>query len=1148
MRTMLKFRVVLCAALLAIVSAGTAAAFGTGQFAAQSRLATGKWVRITIPETGMYEITNDELRAMGFNNPSQVRIYGNGGYAISEKLDGSAIDDLQPVKVMRYGNKLCFYGKGSVQFSLTGNVTTQRFTRKFNAYSSVGNYFLTEDATPEPTVPMAEAMAVTNYVNTPRSLSCFYHEKELVSVSKTGKDLLGEDFYNNRLLVDYFLPDIADSTIVVSPVFAVRTDVLAYTNVAIHNGKGVDTVDFTPTTSRANAIIDEYLYYITVSPSTSLKLSNLQERGQFEPFMTLTNSSTKITTARLDYFILTYWRNNVLRQDADNQILMSYASVKGNERFQLPNASSTTVVWNVADESNPLSMPLTAYSDHSGVGYAFFSPVASTGRFMAFDPARTLRKISSFEPVANQNLHALRTPDLLIITDKAFHEQADRIADLHRVVDSIDVAVVDQDQIFNEFSSGTRDAMAYRLLCKMLYDRNPSKFKNLLLLGAGNLDNRELMGPHENYLLTYQSDVSNYENNSFTSDDFFGFLDDNSGTNLASDKLRVGVGRITCTHVDEARSDVDKLVEYYANPDYGVWRNNTLVISDSPNGGVFMYQGEGYKNQIDNELQTGMHVNTIHDSQYPRANDETDKTVERRTATVAKQLLAENLKSGMYFATYVGHAGSIAFTKANDLWVSRDVFTNSYKHMPIMSTACCNVAHFDYGSRGIAELMLHERNGGAIALYTSSRNVLADGNDLANTYFIQGMFSHAATGVMPTLGEAYLFSKNSFQHANYNKLSLFLLGDPAIKINYPVSLFRITKVNGTSLTDSTSMARVSPLSRFAVDAQVLDAQGNLDRSFNGDATVTLYDKQDLFTTITQYGKSRDIYFNRAKLAEISGRVVNGVFHGEMIAPKTTTASNDTVLLRVYAHKDNTDRMVNGFTRQIVMLPYDASHAINDQTSPVIESMYLNDDATFTNGSVVAPSSLLYITASDNEAIKIQSGTVLDCMKLSLDGGKSSLTDVTSYVTAATDGKSINIEYPLTGLSSGLHSLTFTVYDLLGNSASRTITFMVGEGSAANLVADKLPAYVGGNVNFDLQDSGNSMSSPQYVVRVTDALGKLVWKTTTSTFPVRWNMKDMQGNPVPAGLYRYYGTYSDGQQCGGTPINNLIVLEPLKTAN
>ena len=1142
----MKLHVMLCAVLLALMGAGNAAAFNASKYATQSRLATGKWVKISIPETGMYEITYDELRAMGFSNPSQVRLYGNGGYAISEKLDGKAIDDLQPVKVMRSGNKLCFYGKGPVQMSLTGSVSARRFTRKLNSCAVVGCYFLTEETSAEQTVPMSSAETVSDFINRPTSLSYFYHEKDLVTMSKTGKDLLGEDFNHGKLLVDYYMPDIADSTIVVGTTLAVRTiDYPVFGGAAIHSGKAVDTVRFNTSASRVSMAMDTYLYYYSVSPSATLKLSHPLEHGQFEPYYTYTSGKPIVTTARLDNFILTYWRNNILRADAANQLLMSYASVTGRERFMLPNASSSTIVWNVTDADNPVSMPLTAYNDHAGTGYAFFSTAASNVSFVAFDPAKTLRKISSYEPVPNQNLHALQTPHLLIITDSAFNAQAQRIADLHRTIDGIDVAVVNQDQAFNEFSSGTRDVMAYRLLCKMLYDRNPSKFQNLLLLGAGNLDNREMMGKHEHYLLTYESDASNYENSSYTTDDFFAMLEDNSGSSVPADRLSIGVGRMTCASVDEARSDVDKLVEYYANPDYGVWRNNTLVISDSPNEGMFLYQGENYKNLIDNELQTGMHVNTIHNSQYPRATNEPSQPLANRTATVARQLLASNLKSGMYYATYVGHAGSIAFTKASNLWVSRDVLNTSYKHLPIMSTACCNVAHYDCGSRGIAELMFHERHGGAIALFTSGRQVLADGNDLANSYFIKGMFSYAQNGRMPTLGEAYRFSKNSFKHSDYNKLSLFLLGDPAIRVNYPISRFNITRVNGTALTDSTAMAQIAPLSRFTVEAQVVDGEGNLDSGFNGDATVTLYDKQVLFTSITEYYNQRDIYFNREKLAEVSGRVVNGVFRGEMIAPKSPAASNEAVLLRVYAHKDDSDYMVNGLTHQVTMLPLDEQTAVNDKTSPVIDAMFINDEATFTSGSLVSPNSLLYITASDNEAINVQTGTVLGCMKLSLDGGRPALTDVASYVTAVPGSKAIHVEYPLQGLTPGLHSITFTVFDLLGNSATRSISFMVGENNGATLVADKLPAQVGGEVNFDLQADGGMTSGVESVVRVTDALGRLVWKTTASNFPVKWNMRDLNGKKVPAGLYRYFATYHDGKDAGGTPIGNLIVLDPVQ---
>ncbi|MDQ9827223.1 C25 family cysteine peptidase, partial [Acinetobacter baumannii] len=69
-------------------------------------------------------------------------------------------------------------------------------------------------------------------------------------------------------------------------------------------------------------------------------------------------------------------------------------------------------------------------------------------------------------------------------------DEAERLAQFHREYDRMDVTVVNQDEIFNEFSGGNRDAMAYRLFCKMLYDRDPNKFKYLLLFGKGTYDNR----------------------------------------------------------------------------------------------------------------------------------------------------------------------------------------------------------------------------------------------------------------------------------------------------------------------------------------------------------------------------------------------------------------------------------------------------------------------------------------------------------------------------------------------------------------------------------------------------------------------------------------------------------------------------------
>ena len=1135
--------------MLALLCASTAGAFNTSIYATQSKLSTGKWVKISIPENGVYEITYTELREMGFTNPSKVHVYGKGGNRISEKLDGSATDDLNQVPILRTGNKICFYGNGPVAFTLSDYSTNPHFTRVFNPYSQVGCYFLTEDAEPDRTPVEKVASPVSEYVNNPLSLGYFFHEYELTSLTSTGKEMLGEDFSRQQVFVDYHLPHLADSTIVVQTAIAAYTTGSMFAGSVLHSGGISDTTLYSQSSSRINQPTN-YVYYNFASPYAKQKLIKPAERGQYEPIITPSADGITASIARLDYFILTYKQENILADAPDNQLLMGYGVTRGQDRFMLPNAPSSTIVWFINNPHNPMVIPTIPYNDEAGTGVSFFSTAVSRSMYVAFDPAKTLKKISGYKPVENQNLHAMQVPDFLIITTDAYLEQANRLADLHRAVDGIDVAVVTQDQVFNEFSSGTRDAMAYRLLCKMLYDRDNSKFKNLLLMGTGSFDNREIMGQHPDDLLTYQSDNSNIENTSFTSDDFFGLLDDNSGTNIPNDKLRIGVGRITCADADEARSDVDKIVEYYANPDYGVWRNNTLVSSDSPDQGEYMFQGQGYQNQIEEDLHTGMHVSTVHNSMYPRSTLEPSFAVARKTATEAKRAMSNYLKSGAYFATYVGHAGPSSFTKQNRMWITGDVARTTYPHYPIFSTACCDVAHYDNDTRGIAELMFHKRDGGAIALLTSSRMVFSSQNDRLNQYFINALFSYDRKGVMPTLGEAYRDSKLGFTSANVNKMSFFLLGDPAMKVNYPISRFNITSVNGTDMTGSQT-AQITPLSRFEIKAQVVDEEGNIDTGFNGDATVSLYDKEKVFTTLSFFGSGdRDIYVDRPKLAEITGHVTNGMFTGTMIAPRVTLEHlNDTLmmLIRVYAHKTGSDYMVNGFTKQVMMMPFNESTAINDNEAPVITAMYMNDAATFADGSVVAPNSVLYISASDNEGISMQSNSVANTMKLQLDGGKQSYEDVVCYATADDGGKVVKIEFPVSNLTVGLHTLTYTVSDMLGNQASRTISFVVGQGSAADLVADKMPAFLDSDNMISIDVKTELSVLPEMTVRITDALGRLVWMTNAGSFPVTWDMKDMNGNKVPAGLYRYFGTYNDGVNYGGTSIKNLVILEPVKTA-
>ena len=139
--------------------------------------------------------------------------------------------------------------------------------------------------------------------------------------------------------------------------------------------------------------------------------------------------------------------------------------------------------------------------------------------------------------VENQDLHALSNIDYVIISPKEFVEAATRLAKKHEEVDHLTWAVVTDEQVYNEFSSGTPDVSAYRWLMKMLYDRaegNPIQApKYLLLMGNASYDNRKLLkSSGVSKLLVYEARNSTIETHAYGTDDYCGFLEDNAGVDI----------------------------------------------------------------------------------------------------------------------------------------------------------------------------------------------------------------------------------------------------------------------------------------------------------------------------------------------------------------------------------------------------------------------------------------------------------------------------------------------------------------------------------------------------------------------------------------------------------------------------------------
>ena len=1102
----------------------SASAFSASKYATTSKLSSGQWVKISIPEDGVYQITSRELIKMGFSNINDVKVYGAGGHPISEVLDGSAPDDLVQVPSKIVGNKIVFYGCGPVGYTLEGATTSPHFTRTFNSYSQQGYYFLTSDSSPR-VEPANVTYGITGTRLRDTSLDYYHHETEAISASQSGKDMLGEAFVDKQLQLTYNIPSLCgDSAIMVNTCVAVKSkDTPAYLKVNFNNKQ----VPFDNNDIKIPAAPSEYTFYNFISPYA------LVQPTTTAPIPASGTINFNITGnpnwSKLDYFILTFHHRNTLENSVDNQVRMNFNQVSSSDIIAVTDDNPSLLMWNIDNPQAPKN-----YNLKEAEGYRGFTPLYTieTTQFIAFDPTQTLKSITGYDPVENQNIHGLPTPDMVIVTCKELLEQASRVARMHITNDKMIVHVIDQDLIFNEFSSGTPDAMAIRLMNKMFYDRDSSKFKYLIMFGAGSQDNRQILAKRPCTILTYESTGSHDETSSYVSDDFFGMLEDNSGKNPANELLLLGVGRIPCASLEEAESDVDKLIDYVNNPDYGPWRNNALLIADyyEEDHNLHAYQAEGLGSIIASELGLPINRNKVFLSQFPYDS-------QTKMGLEARQRMTQLLKDGQYFMTYVGHGNGMALTHEYKLWTTLEARNTTYPHLPIITTACCDVARYDGNIRGLLEIMFHKPKGGAIAMVTTTRSAYASGNDALNQAFIRNMFSNTSTGQMPTIGEVYMRTKQSFGHVtSYNKMMFVLIGDPAIKINYPKPYFKINKINGYTI--GSSNIATGELRQITIEAAVYTPDGSqIDTSFNGDATLAIYDYEK--KELTENG--RDIFFPRNLLTQVEGRVENGIFVCNTIMPRYFQNPGYTGLISVFAHRDNSDEMVNGNTDRILLQAYSETNpnTIHDVTPPVISNIYIDDQSEFAATNNVQFKSTLHISATDDYGFNNQTITIGNGLDLKIDGGKKYGTELRSFVTLRDQGKTLDLDYPIE-LLEGHHTLQFTTHDIAGNRASRVFDFYVG-GQQVALSVEQEPASEVATFNLTAPEGSN----PEVKIMVFNSTGQYVWYTTTSSFPFDWDLKNRRGKRLPAGVYKYYGKYTSGNSFGGTNTGTLIIADPTK---
>lgn len=1123
----------------------TGSAFPADTYASSSKLASGRWVRVSVNATGMHCIPDATLRSWGFADPSKVRVYGYGGNRLPEVLERRTYMDDLPQTPSEYvaGRGVFFYALGPTAWMQS---SAGGWRPAHNPYSLTGFYFLTADGegdgTPRRQPQARELSTVGNTVTT--FTDRLYHEKDLVSPGEAGFLLVGEDFrYQTSQKFDFTLQGIdvsesdRDNTNI--EFSFVSATLLGEGRLSLSaNGSALEV---TPRDTLAR-ISPKDTYTHGVQKILRKPYNAAGEKLSVGVGFT---SSGTVRAANLDYIAVNYRRRMELPASRSLTIYM-------NERADasLGNAGADTRVWDVTDPA-AVSRMETRTAD----GRVQWGSLSANRVYAAWDPAGTYPSPVFVGQVEAQNLHALPVPDMVIFTPDEWKSEAERLADYHRTdpVSPLNVVVLTPQAVYNEFSSGTPDAQAFRKCLKMFYDRSAAapqvagdvsggSLRYALFMSRPTYDPRRLTTTVAALgypmLPAWSTDRGLSDNDSYNSDDILAFLEDGSGSNIGQDKLSVAIGRLPVTSLSDAKRSVDKILSYVHNAPTGLWRNNVVILADDGNNNRHLTQSESMCRNMEASFAGTPGAGAIYKKIYIDAYEKVSNTYPD-----ARNELYRTLDEGALLWGFIGHANPASLT-AERLVTYSDLNSFYLRHWPMIYAATCDFMRWDSTTTSGAEILFKNQEGGVIAVISATRPVFISNNGYLTDSFGKEFFRRGSDGNMRPIGEIYRDSKNNLRNSNgssgdTNKLRYVLLGDPAMRLVYPDNLVILTEVGDKAVVPADGdeepvqlMARQTTTMR----GTVTDPTGNKLDDFNGTLTVTLYDADESVTSngyTVDNESSKKMTFDRlgGRLYLGSAHVRNGEYELTVSMPAEVANNYRQATLNMYALADD-GRQANGVCRDLYVYGMD-ENSLPDNQPPVIETIYLNHP-TFRDGQQVNSAPMLLATVTDDRAINLSTAGLGHQMSLYLDEGVASYTDVSEYFTPNTDGTpGGTIAYPLSGLPAGPHSLRLRVWDTAPNSAEATLSFTVAAGIAPTIhdvYTDRNPVSESANfyVSHDRPDQTITVT-----IEVFDLVGRRVWTQTRTSrsdmftsSPMTWDLTDSAGRRVSRGIYIYRAIVSD----------------------
>lgn len=1044
---------------------------------AQSVLAAGKWYKIGVEKKGVYKISGRTLKKMGFDlsktDPRKIKIYGNPGGMLPQPNQAWRLQDLMENALYISGEAdgnfgsddyILFYAQGADHYFFRQDKAIIAYEK--NLYADRNYYFITVSETNGKRAATDAALpGEFPVVNSFENFS--YHEIDQYSELKSGREWFGERFdLTTEITFDAEIQNVVPGSTVkfVSGVMAKSFLPTSFT-VAINN-QAVLTQNVSEIETQQYGIKGVVRSDTIEVPSDLISAGSTVQKIKY----TYTKASGGQSVGFLNYFLLQATQK--LAVYGNQTLFRSVASLQNPaSKFEIETSAANAVVWDITDAYNPV-IKTTLFT----AGKTSFSSITSVLKeFIVFNT--NIPEPELIGPVNNQNLRARATPRQVILTHPDFKSEADRLA-AYRNSKNITTEVVTTEQVYNEFSSGRQDVTALRDFVKFLYDKNPATLKSVLLVGKGSYDYKKRVVDNVNLVPTYQSRNSLHPVDTYSSDDYFGFLENQEGewseSPAVNHTLDVSVGRLPVKSAAEMTAIVDKIIRYEsAAALQGSWQKEIVFVADDGDSNLHQQDADQMAEFINNNQPT-FDVSKIYLDQFPQLSRPSGEI-----SPETNQAIEDRIQKGVLVMNYTGHGGERQLAQErifDDLTIEQ----LENERLPVLITATCEFGKADDPQIiSGAELALIRKNGGAIALVTTGRPVYANKNLLLNQAFYNAFFQKENNKPL-TLGEIFRRTKNGSLSGVSNR-NFSLIGDPELQLALPS---RDIVVNAIS-TQSGS-ATLKSLSTVTVRGQVNGATG-ADENFNGVLEAVLFDKEVSFRTLgnQNFPFNYTQWYNRIFRGKAA--VKNGMFEFRFVVPKNIAYQVAPGKLSLYARDTLQHITASGSSKSFDVGLSEANPAA-DNTPPGIR-LFIGD-TTFIPGGIANPNTTLVARLSDKNGINISGYGIGNSLTAMVDSKTFTLNDY--YTADLNDYSKGTVTFPLKNLSPGKHTITLKAWDTYNNPAQATIEFTVTQ--TEELIIQSFgnypnPFQTSTTLSFTHNRSGDDLEGSLVIY---DALGNIIY--------------------------------------------------------